>query len=398
MIRATLAAMLRRGALLAALVGAVLVPAASAGTTRRVKLSLVPLPKSALGAAGKSLALTHDSGVVSNGTAAGKSSSGTPSTFNNLGRVTGYDLTYGNPFSGGTGVTEIASGVEQYQTAAGAKKGLAFWRKDDAQITSLEQYGITVALKVVKAPTVGTRRFGWGTTLTFPNVAPIASVDEQVADGKYVLDVSVTARSVSAASRQAAKLLRALDQRLQLAEKGRLRAKPVKLLPRLKAGPPAGGPDLSTLTLSSSDLTGTVTVRDHVYVVDPEALSAYMFDMNPAGQYNDLSQEIEWYATATEATVITSLEQAIVASEFGALIGATPTVTAVDLSSIVDHAQGEILQFSVNGQSVYIGMVGLSRGQASDVVLVTSTSPLQASQVQSLAQAAATHLDAGVTG
>jgi hypothetical protein len=390
--------MFRRGVLLAALVGAILVPAASASTAHRVKLSLVPLPKSALGAAGKSLALTHDSGVVSNARAAGKSSSGTSRTFNNLGRVTGYDLTYGDPFRGGTGVTEIASGVEQYNTAAGAKKGLAFWRKDDAQITSLEQYGISVALKAVKAPAIGTGRFGWGTTLTFPNGAPIASVDEQVADGKYVLDVSVTAGSVSAASRQAGKLLRALDQRLQLAERSRLRAKPVRLLPPLKAGPPTGGPDLATLTLTSSDLTGTVTVGDHAYVVDPEALSAYMLDMNPAGQYDDLSQEIEWYATANEATVITSLEQAIVASEFGALIGSTPTITPVDLSSVGDNAQGEILQFSANAQSVYIGMVGLARGQASDFVLFTSTSPLQASDVQSVAQAAATHLDAGVTG
>jgi hypothetical protein len=390
--------MFRRGVLLAALVGAVLVPAASASTAHRVKLSLVPLPKSALGAAGKSLALTHDSGVVSNASAASNSSSGTPSSFKKLGRVSGYDLTYGDPFRGGTGVTEIASGVEQYKTAADAKKGLAFWRKDDAQITSLEQYGISVALKAVKAPAIGTGRFGWGTTLTFPNGAPIASVDEQVADGKYVLDVSVTAGSVSAASRQAGKLLRALDQRLQLAERSRLRAKPVRLLPPLKAGPPTGGPDLATLTLTSSDLTGTVTVGDHAYVVDPEALSAYMLDMNPAGQYDDLSQEIEWYATANEATVITSLEQAIVASEFGALIGVTPTVTPVDVSSVGDNAQGEILQFSVNGQSVYIGMVGLSRGQASDLVLFTRTSPLQASDVQSVAQAAATHLDAGVTG
>jgi hypothetical protein len=390
--------MVRRGLLVAALVGAVLVPAASASTVHRVTLSLVPLPKSALGAAGKSLALSHDSGIVSNAAAAGKSSTGTLSTFKNLGRVTGYNLTYGNPFSGGAGITEIASSVEQYKTAAGAKKGLAFWRKDDAQITSLQKYGITVVLKPVKAPSIGAGRFGYGTTLTFPSVAPISSVDEQVADGKYVLEVSVAADSLSAASRQAAKSLRAIDQRLQLAEKGRLRARPVKLLPPLKAGPPTAGPDLATLTLTSSDLTGTVTVGDHGYVIDPEALSAYVLDMKPAGQYADLSQEIEWYSTANEATVITRLEQAIVASEFASLIGSTPTVTPVDVSSVGDGAQAEILQFSANGRSIYFGMIGLSRGQASDFVLFTSTSPLQASDAQSVAQHAASHLDAGVTG
>jgi hypothetical protein len=123
-----------------------------------------------------------------------------------------------------------------------------------------------------------------------------------------------------------------------------------------------------------------------------------VLDMNPAGQYHDLTQEIEWYATANEATAITTLTKALVASELASLTGVTPTVTPVDLSSIGDNAQGELLQFSVNGQSFYVADVGLSRGQASDFVLATSTTPLQATAVQSLAQAAATHLDAGVTG
>ena len=382
---------------LVALAAAVFVPAASASKAHRVRLSLVPLPKSALGAPGTSLALTHDSGVVSNALAASNSTSGTPSTFKNLGRVTGYNLTYGDLFSGGAGVTQIASGLEQYTTAARAKKGLAFWRKDDAQIASLEQYGVTVALKALAVPALGKGRFGYGTTLTFPNVAPIVVVEEQVADGKYVLHVDVAAGSLGAASHLASKLVRSLDQRLGLAEKGRLRGRPVKLLPPLKAGPPAGGPDLAALALTTSDLTGTATIGNQAYAVDPAALSAYAIDMNPAGQYDRLTQQIEWYATANESTVITELEQATVGSELGALIGVAPTITPVDLSSIGDNAKGEILLFSVNGQSVYIGMVGLSRGQASDFVLFTSAS-LQASDVQSVAQAAATHLDAGVTG
>jgi hypothetical protein len=364
----------------------------------RVRLSLVPLPKSALGAVGKSLALSHDSGVVSNVAAAGKSVSGTTGTFKSLGRVTGYDLAYGHPFSGGSGITQIVSGVEEYKTTAGAKKGLAFWRKDDAHITSLAQYGVGVKLKVLRTPTIGTGRFGYGTTLTFTNVAPVATIDEQVADGKYVLHVGVTAGSLSAASRQAAKSLRALDRRLHLAERGRLSSKAVKLLPPLKAGPATGGPNLSSLTVTNADLTGKAMVDESTYVVDPEALSAYLFDMNPAGQFQSLTQEVEWYATANEATVSTILDEALVASELGGLVGATPTVTTVDLSSVGDNAQGEILQFSVNGQSLYVADVGLSRGQASDFVLAASASPLQQAQVQSLAQAMATHLDAGVTG
>jgi hypothetical protein len=88
-----------------------------------------------------------------------------------------------------------------------------------------------------------------------------------------------------------------------MAETGRLRSKSVKLLPPLKAGPPSGGPDLSTL-----------------------------------------------------------------------------------------------LQFTGSAQSVYVATIGLTRSQASDFAIAISSSPLQASDVQSLARALAIHLDAGVTG
>jgi hypothetical protein len=393
--------MFRRGLLVATLVAAVLVPvaSASAGRAHRVKLSLVPLPKSALGAAGRSLQLSHDSGVVTNADAAGNASTATAKTFQQLGRVTGYGLTYGDPFSGRAGVTQIGTGVEEYKTAADAKKGLAFWRKDDATITSLKQFGVSVTLKVLKAPAVGKSRFGYGTTFTVPGVAPIALADERVADGRYVLQVSDAAASLAAASRAASKLMRSLDQRLLLAEAGRLRAKPVKLLPPPKAGPPRGGPDLAALGLTATDLTGTATIGDSSYVVDPSALSAYVRDMNPAGQYHDLTQEIEWYATANEATVVTTLAEALAGSELASLIGVSATSdTPVDLSSVGDNGRANIFQFSVNGQSLYVAVVALSRGQASDFVLATSDALMQASDVQSLAQAMATHLDAGVTG
>jgi hypothetical protein len=377
----------------------VLVPAASAGSAHRVKLALVPLPKSALGASGHSLQLSRDSGTVSNALAAGNSSSATTKTFKNLGRVTGYELTYGDPFTGRSGVTQMGSAVEEYKTAADAKKGLAFWRKDATHIGSLKQFGLTVSLKAVKAPAVGTRRFAYGTTFGIPGAAPISVVDEQVVDGRYVLHVTVAAGAVAAAAHVASRLTRALDHRLRLAEAGRLRAKPVKLLPPLKAGPPAGGPDLATLALTTSDLTGAASIGDHTYSLDPAALSAYRLDMNPAGQYHDLSQEIEWYTTANEAVFRTSLEVPVLANDLAAFFGGKGSaVTSVDLRSIGDNAQGAIVQVSASGQSIYLAIVGISRGQASDLVIATSESPLQAAQVLSLAQAMARHLDAGVTG
>ena len=125
--------MFRRSLFGVALGAAILVPAASASRTHRVELPLVPLPKSALGTSARVLGLSRDSGVVSNAVAASNAVSATPRTLQKLGRVTGYDLTYGDPFSGRTGVTEIESSVERYRTAADARRGLAFWRKDDAK-------------------------------------------------------------------------------------------------------------------------------------------------------------------------------------------------------------------------------------------------------------------------
>lgn len=384
-----------RRALVAAILAVVLVPAAAAKGAPHVRLALIPLPKSALSPAGEPLAIAQESGVVSNQLAAGNSQSGTPESFARLGRLTGYNLTYGDPFTGGPGITEISTGVEQYKTPAKAEKGLAFWRKDDTLIAHrIDQYGIVLRLKTVKVPAVGTRRFGDVTTVSVANAVPVSIADEQAVESKYVLQVGAAGGSAAAASALASKLLRALDHRFQRAEKGRLHGRPVRLPARPRAGPPTGGPDLATLALGPADLTGTATVLEHDYLVDPAALSAYVLDMNPAGQFHDVSQEIEWYSTANEATFLTTLGAATLADELGYLFGEVPNVTPVDLSGVGDDAHGYLLRFGLEDD---IAEVGLSRGQASDFAVVSnSAAPIQASDVQSVAQAMATHLDAGV--
>src|SRR5207248_5877700 len=120
-----------KGLVAAVLVAAVVVPSASAKSATRVKLSVLPLPKSALGSSANGLAISRQSGPFSNEDAAGNSWTGTPRTFKKLGRISGYALVYGHGPSGGSGVTEVFTEVDQYKTAAGAKKGLAFWKKDD---------------------------------------------------------------------------------------------------------------------------------------------------------------------------------------------------------------------------------------------------------------------------
>lgn len=388
--------------LAAALVAAVLVPAASAGRTHRVKLSLVALSKSTLGAASRGLVVSRDSGVVSNAEASNTSIGAQSNTFAKLGRLTGYDLTYGDRYSGRAGVTEIGTAVDKYKTSSDARHGLAFWRKDDAKFTALEPYGLAVSVRALKAPKVGTHRFAEGTTFTVPSAVPVAFVDEQFTDGRYVLRVDVGAGSVTAASRVASRLARNLDHRLRLAEAGHLRGKPVELPPRLEVGPPAGGPDLATLALTISDLGGQATIVDHGYQTPgPPSLSEYELDMEPAGSFEDLTQLLGWFPSANEATVFGRFTGVAFAYAFasGFGFGGSGRFTPVDLSDVGDAAYGGIVTLSRTGQpTVYLAIVSLSSGQAYDLVLASGQSQIQPADVVNLAQLAANRLNAGVSG
>lgn len=386
----------------AALAAAVLVPAASASRSHRVKLAVVALPKAALGAAGRSLAVSPDSGVVSNAAATNRSISGRASTFDNFGRITGYDLSYGDPYSGGPGITSIETGVDKYKTAAGAKRGLAFWRKDDPKIKVLGPYGVAVAVKALKPAKIGTRRFAEAATYAIPNAAPVSLVDEQFTDGRFVLQVDVGAGSLSAAFHLAGKLARTLDHRLRLAEAGRLRGKPVKLPQQLDPGPPPGGPDLGPLALTSSDFGGQATITDEGYgTPSTPSLSTYVRDMEPAGSFPELTQVIDWFPHANDATVLGRFEGVGFAYGLGEglLTGVPGQFTPVDLSAVGHNAYGGIVAATPPGQStVYFVIVSLSAGQAADLILAASDSQVQSGDVVNLAQVAANRLDAGLAG
>ena len=135
-----------------ALVAAVLVPAASAHRAHPVRLALVPLPKSAIGPAVGSFSLAHDSGRVSNASAAAHTSDATPKTFKKLGRLTGYALEYGNAFTGAAGVTDVRTSIEQYKTAGDARRALAFWKKEDAKLSKFDNPGFSVMNVPVQVP------------------------------------------------------------------------------------------------------------------------------------------------------------------------------------------------------------------------------------------------------
>lgn len=377
--------------LIAALGAAVLVPAASAKSAARVKISLIPLPKSALGSAAHGLALAPDSGVISNTAAANRTADASPGTFKKLGRVGGYALDYGDAYSGAAGITDVRTTIEQYKTSAGAKRGLAFWRKEDAQLGALDNPGFTVTDALVKVPAVAKTRFAYLTSFSASNIAPVSSLDERVADGHYVLEITVSAGSASAAKALAPKLAKKLDARLRLALAGRLHAKPVKLPAKQKAGPPTGGPDLSTMALQTSDLSGPAEIVANQYSVDPAILdfvdlrnsSEYDVLMLPAGPFDILIQEIEWYPTANGASFNSDFLNAFSLSQAGS--------TALDLSSIGDGAQGSITQDSQLSQ----GGVALTKGQLSEFIdVAVAQNSIDSNDVTNLAQTAASKIDA----
>jgi hypothetical protein len=377
--------------LFVALGAAVLVPAASAKSAARVKISLIPLPKSALGSAAHALALAHDSGGISNTAAANRTADAGPATFKKLGRLSGYALDYGDAYSGAAGITDVRTTIEQYKTSAGAKRGLAFWRKEDAQLGALDNPGFTVTDALVKVPAVGKTRFAYLTSFSASNIAPVSSLDERVADGHYVLEVTVSAGSASAAKALAPKLAKKLDARLRLALAGRLHAKPVKLPAKQKAGPPTGGPDLSAMALQTSDLSGPAEIVANQYSVDPAILdfvdlansSEYDVLMLPAGPFDILIQEIEWYPTANGASFNSDFLNAFSLSQVGS--------TALDLSSVGDGAQGSITPDSQLSQ----GGVALTKGQLSEFIdVAVAQSSIDSSDVTNLAQTAASKIDA----
>ena len=390
--------MVRRGALVAAFVAAVLLSAGSASGSSQLKLALLPLPKSALGQVGHSLTLAPDSGVDSNAHSASQATGNvTAARLERLGRISGYLLDYGTPFSDSTGVSEIQTEVERYRTPAAALKGLGFWRKEELDVRALKQFGLHVSFQKVVVPHAPRPNWAYLTVGRIHGLKPIYAVDAEMVEGAYLLDVSVAAGSSAAAKRLVPVIAQKFDRRFRLARQGRLHANPFKL-PRPKPGPPAHGPKPSRIVLTRSDVGSPATLRHAGYVsprnaFDEYAISAYDLAMAPAGTYGDLQQEVSVAASALEVKYFAAL-----AAGAFAHAGGGGTATPVDLSGVGDNAFGELLGASAGGNSASEAIIVLSRGKYLDFVVAAAAAKLSAADVQSLAHKAAHRLDAAVAG
>jgi hypothetical protein len=365
--------------------GATLASSAAASHSKRpphLRLSLVPLQTAQLGPSGVSLPIQFDSGTVSNGDA--------PPPLRKAGRVSGYLLDYGNPFSGGPGVTSIQTQIDQFRSPAGAKKGLQYWKTADKLEASLYfQIGIAVSAHFFKVPAVGSGHFAYVTLMQVPNADPLYTVDEEASSGSFVLHATVDAGTESTAEQLAPYLMTRLVHRLRRLLGGHLHSTPAKLPPLPEPGPPPGGPDLSKFVVGASDFTGTPIVISQGFGIDPTAVSTYGIDLHPAGPFDEVQQAVSWYTNDNEAT----WQGTVLADVFSQ--GGSGSV---DLSAVGDNAHGVILAGTDNGAPVSFAFVSMWQGQAVDLAIAQSSATIQPSDVQTLARAMANHLNAGLTG
>jgi hypothetical protein len=77
----------------------------------------------------------------------------------------------------------VRTGIDRYKTAAGAREALAFWKKEDAKLSTLNQPGFSVVNVPVQIPVVGkTKRFRLSHELQRVEHRSISGLDEQMVD------------------------------------------------------------------------------------------------------------------------------------------------------------------------------------------------------------------------
>lgn len=389
---------MRKVLLAAVLAAAVLVPAATARSTASVDLALVPLPRSALGTAGQHLPIARDSGVVSNSAAASYASVHvTGKQLQRLGRVTGYLLDYGSPFGSTAGIHEIQTGIDRYRSVADARKGFAFWRRDELKHPPLS--GVRFSMRKLQLSGLAKPNWAFAGSVSIKGLKTVRGVDAEIQHGPYLLDVSVAAGSTAAAARLVSTIARRFYARFRLALAGRLHASPVAVPPALKPGPPPHGAKPAALVLRTSDLGKGADVLHKGYVrpkgsLDENAASVYDLTMASPNYFPVLSQEVLVGSNKLEVKYFAAI---VLSASVGSSTGSGKGVkaTPVDLGGVGDNARGELAKVTINGQSVNEAAVALTRASYLDFLIEVSASEFTASDVRKLASLAVKRLDAG---
>lgn len=364
------------------------------------RLALMPLPLSAFGPSAPSLRLAADSGVVSNGEAASEANeSVTAALFAHLGRLSGYTLDYGSALSGGKGILQLETTVERYRSAAAARDGLAFWRRDDTDLAALKALGVSVSIVLTRPVGVGVDSFGDVGDLHLRGRPVIYGADVEFQDGNLVGQVTVSAGRAGVSQPLALLAARRLRTRIAGVLSGAITSAPVSL-PAVQPKPGSGGVDLASLALTPGDV-GNASVKHQGYAAggDLDAESAYERELMLPGFVVD--EEIDLFSSVSSAGFAYSILSGISSSgrywqQEGRLYGVSTyaphpvTVHAGDQSVAVLG-----LARVADGRSGYLGFISLRTGRTTEFITVASAGglPLTASALAAIAAAAASRAE-----
>jgi hypothetical protein len=401
----------RRGrALAGALVPALLLAcstAASVAAAAASQLALMPLPTTVLGAAVSGLTLAPDSGVVTNGQAASNANAPTTAaTLAGLGRVSGYQLDFGGDAPTGAPISQVETAVELYRSAAGAARGLAFWRKNELDVSVARQLGFSVSLSLFAASGLGGGSFGDDGTLSVKGAPPFQGADVYFRVGRLVGSATVGGHGLNMLRSLALTEARSLRQRISAVLAGRVSGRPAVLPGKVRAGPPPGGPGLEPLALKPTDFVAA-KLKSQGYTVDTflNPISEYRRTMVPAGTIASFQEQVALFRDATQAAYELGVLRALFTTQAGlnasGLNGKDSTsfkprsvpVTAGDESFAaigLDHTK--------SGASAYLGYVVVRLGRTLEILVIANPAsrPIPASALTALAAAAATRATRGL--
>ena len=249
----------------------------------KAQLAIMVLPKEQFGREARGLEVEIGSGYTDNAAAADATldPDDTEQQLARAGRIFGYDLSYGElsraAFVRGSGLQAIGSSVDLFRSAGAADAFITKQLRDARRFRGKRvDFGVSlVASNTFPVSSIGDRAVGLRTTVELGGkrlydtvvafrVGPLAAA---------VLIERADAKPVAASAERLARLL---AERILLAAAGKLNARPIPVPPTGQKGrPPVGGPDLTAMALSASDLPKGTRIARQQYVEDRETLGSY---------------------------------------------------------------------------------------------------------------------------
>lgn len=387
------------GALAVLLVLGAAMPAQAAAPITAHQLSLMPLPKSAIGPAAASLPLGQGSGVVTDEDAA-SDANGKVSELElaSLGRLTGYSLSYGYTYAVTSGVEQVETSVELYRDAASASRGLAFWKRDETDLRDERGLrGFAVTLRPFSVPAVGDERVAFTGRASLAGFRPLYGTDELFRTGRLIVKVTVGAGSPGVSERLAPQLAKKMGDRVRGILGGSLRVQPVPLGSAGTPGPPPHGPALDRVAIAASDAGGGRVVSQG-YEIDRDfsPVSEYRRQLQPAGRFASLEATVALMHSPQEAsfllnTVYAGITSPVFAQRFG-VPGFKATIVPV---SGGDESRAVLADVGLQGgKRAFEAFVLVRVGSLLETVVVGSAASLQPSAAADLARLAASKLRA----